>query len=160
MESAGPGVWTEIVPAWLSGIGGILSAILAVCALILAWRTRKGVSNVAHSLNTPIPKPGSSVYDGVQPPVDGWKVDHVTSRKYRLRNVGSTPSTILRFDTVRLREDSDDPVGYSLDLPVTIQPEGTMPFNITRSIVSDSVTVIEVEWETDGQKKVTRYYVD
>lgn len=147
MASSNPELWQVIIPTWLGGVGGILSAAIAGVALTVSWKARTGVHTVAQGLNAPRETESS---------VAGWAVEPQDSRKFLFRNLADHEVSLEAFTTIT---ESDDPVGYAFKVPVIVAAGATLPFFIEKSLASAMVTVLEAVWIDRDVSHSARFYI-
>lgn len=174
-----PDVWGAVVPAWLGGVGGMAAAIVSTIALIKSLKNQGGVETLKSAANAtsgttvystasaiePSPSSGSDSSIEFAPgpslsPVS-WTAWHKTKSQYQLRNdsthTGAT-ATLTGFQDVT--PGGDNAASYHGPLPVTLAANESVPFIIDKSLVSPSVTAIELTWlDSDGTERVRTLYV-
>lgn len=157
---SGTDLWGAVIPAWLGGVGGLAAAIVSSIALVKSLKTQGGVetlkaaanaggitetsaasqSAATDEKNVPSPQPAQSRVS--------WTAWHEARSKYRLRNdsTQSGASAILTgFKDVT--PGGDDAARYEGPLPLELAADDSVPFTIDKSLVSPSVTAIELTWE-------------
>lgn len=174
---SGPDIWGAAVPAWLGGVGGMAAAIVATIALVKSLRTQggvdtlKGAANADQSAEYVEPKNfgeaksagsgsvGPAAPTPKQSPVS-WTAWHETRSKYRLRNDSThTGATANLTGFKDVTPGGDDAAQFHGTLPLLLAANESIPFSIEKSLVSPSVTAIELTWQDDDgtDRKRTLY---
>lgn len=172
---SGPDFWGAVVPAWLGGVGGIAAAVVSTIALIKSLKTQGGVETLKNAANTTATSieasttltaphgseaPEASSTRPSQSPVS-WTAWHEARSKYRLRNDSTNTgasATLTGFQDVT--PGGDDAASYAGPLPVDLAAGESVPFTIDKSLVSPSVTAIELTWtDSDGTERRRTLYI-
>lgn len=148
-------LWGTVVPAWISGVGGLAAAVVSTIALVLSLRTQGGMKTLTDAANvadTDGQTPRATLTPGHTPAVSpvSWTAWQETRHRYRLRNDSihnGASATLASFRDVT--PGGDEAASTAVQLPVTLAANETIPFTIEKSLVSPSVTAIELGW-TDG----------
>lgn len=169
-------IWGAVVPAWLGGVGGIAAAVVSTIALIKSLKTEGGVETLKGAVNAVDGAMGPSATTNVtsagtslamtppsllaQSPVS-WTAWREAKGRYRLRNdstqTGAT-ATLTGFQDVT--PGGDGAATYSGNLPVQLAEGESIPFSIDKSLVSPSVTAIDLDWaDSDGTERKRTIYI-
>lgn len=169
---SGLDIWGAVVPAWLGGVGGLAAAVVSTIALVKSLKTQGGVEtlkgaanaggssetlsaakNAAGETDVPTSAPAQS-------PVS-WTAWHKTRSQYQLRNDSTHNSTVARLTGFRdVTPGGDNAASYHGPLPVELAANESIPFTIERSLVSPSVTAIELTWEdSDSTERKRTLYI-
>ena len=169
-----------VVPAWIGGVGSLTAAVVATVAFIQSRKTQGGVETLKGAANavpdapvspavgaSPTSGSGGTSPDSAAPisssvvsPVS-WTVRHETRSRYRLQNDSTQNGEKARLTGFRdVTPGGDNAANYAGPLPVVLAPKETVPFTIEKSLVSPSVTAIELTWEDeDGTERKRVIYV-
>jgi len=117
--------WSDTAAAWLGGLGGVVSAVIAGWALYRSARAEaRHVEWQLSNERTP----------------EGRR-----SETWRLVNTASgVRAEVVAFENVS--DGSRDALRESAPLPAVIEPGHWLPFNHSRSMVSPNPTVVRVTW--------------
>jgi len=172
-----PDVWGVVVPTWLGGVGGLAAAVVSTIALIKSLKTQGGVETLKSAANaagestapaaatTSVTAPSTAGAKAVPSapalsPVS-WTAWNEGRGRYRLRNDSShtgAPARLTRFRDVT--PGGDGAAVYTGPLPVELQARESVPFIIEKSLISPSVTAIELTWEdADGTERKRTLYI-
>lgn len=163
---SGPDIWGAVVPAWFGGVGGVAAAVVSTIALIKSLKTQGGVETLKGAANAASePSAGSGpVMKPTSPPPQSpvsWTAWHEAKSRYSLRNdsthTGAT-ATLTAFRDVT--PGGDGAASYHGDLPVELAANESVPFTIDKTLVSPSVTAIELAWnDSDGTERKRTIYI-
>jgi len=177
---SGPDIWGAVVPAWIGGIGSLTAAVVATVALVKSLRTQGGVETLKGAANVasvaPAPASVATTSSGVSSSASAtpsvptsppnvspvsWTAWHETRSRYRLRNDSThngATATLTGFRDVT--PDGDNAANYHGSLPVDLAANESVPFSIDKSLVSPSVTAIELTWnDGDGTERKRVIYI-
>ena len=139
--------WADTGPTWLSGIGGVIAALIAGYALYRAIRS--DARHVEWQLSKE-PKPNGRRSEN-------WRLINGTS---------GVRARVLGFENIT-DGGLQDALRSDLALPAVVEPAGWLPFNHSRSMASGYPTVIRVTWQEGPPGRQFRrrhysaiYYVD
>lgn len=175
---SGPDIWGAVVPAWLGGVGGMAAAIVSTIALLKSLRTQggvetlKGAVNADQTIETVAPASVSGTSTSVsgtlgavtvtpsQSPVS-WTAWHESRSKYRLRNDSTHTGAAAKLTGFKdATPGGDNAAQFHGTLPVMLAPNESIPFSIDKSLVSPSVTAIELSWkDEDGTDRKRTLYI-
>lgn len=173
MSHLDPDIWGAVVPAWIGGVGGFIAAVVSAVALVKSLKTQGGVETLKSAANasstsrtqilsqTEAPEAaGMPASSPGQSPVS-WTAWHETRSQYRLLNDSTHTGASATLTGFRdITPGGDDAASYAGPLPVTLAPNETVPFTIDKSLVSPSVTAIELTWEdNDGTERERTLYI-
>ncbi|MBX0301630.1 hypothetical protein K2F54_16795 [Cryobacterium sp. 1639] len=172
-----PDIWGAIVPAWLGGVGGMAAAVVGTIALLKSLKTQGGVETLKSAANavggTAAPPSATSMLSSQSPssgatttaaprqsPVS-WTAWHEARSRYRLRNDSThTGATALLTGFRDVTPGGDGAASYHGELPVTLAANESVPFTIDKSLISPSVTAIELTWaDSDGTERKRTLYI-
>jgi hypothetical protein len=157
-------LWGAVVPAWLGGVGGVAAAIVSTIALVKSLKTQGGVETLkgaANAADTP-----ATLISEIPPSMSerspvSWTAWHESKSAYRLRNDSThtgASATLAGFRDVT--PGGDGAASYGGPLPIDLAPEESVPFTIEKSLVSPSVTAIELTWnDSDGTERKRTLYI-
>ncbi|MCY0903607.1 hypothetical protein [Arthrobacter sp. H14-L1] len=96
----------------------------------------------------------------VQSPVS-WTAWHETRSRYRLRNDSTHSGATAKLTGFRdVTPGGDAAASYQGALPIDLAANESIPFTIDKSLVSPSVTAIELTWEdSDGTERRRTLYI-
>jgi len=168
--------WGTAVPTWLAAIGGIAAAIVAVAGYLASIRNRKGLNTLRDGVSQSLPvdsddqppppdadaPENESVYTPPQDPITRrgrWRANQVDRNRLYAINDASYVCILTGFRDVT--PDGDGAASILIDLPVTVVPGAGVPFRIDKSLVSPSVTAVELQWQAEGSKRsyLTTLYI-
>lgn len=167
-------VWGAVVPAWLGGVGGLAAAIVSTVALVKSLKTQGGVETLRSAANAaggtdsaPHAVSAGGTHDVSAPPAApglspvSWTAWHRTRNQYQLRNDSTHTGAVATLtDFKDATPGGDNAASYHGNLPVQLQPNESIPFTIDKSLVSPSVTAIELTWlDSDGTERTRTLYV-
>jgi hypothetical protein len=173
MSHLDPDIWGAVVPAWIGGVGGLIAAVVSAVALIKSLKTQGGVETLKSAANASstsrtqvLPQSEASGAAGMpaaspgQSPIS-WTAWHETRSRYRLRNDSTPTGASARLTGFKdITPGGDDAASYAGPLPVELAPNESVPFTIDKSLVSPSVTAIELTWEdSDGTERERTLYI-
>jgi hypothetical protein len=138
--------WTDTGPAWLGGIGGILSVIIAAYALFRAIRSE--------ALHVEWQLSNERRTDGRR--TEAWRLVNTTS---------GVSARVIGFEDIS--DGLRDALRGDVPLPADVDPGGWLPFNHSRSMASPYPTIVRVTWQEGRshgwirrRKYVSTLYVD
>ena len=154
--------WGAAVPGWIEAVGGLGSLLVGAVALFLSISARKGVKGIANGLNTDNGTTVSEVHGGLKATGVAhafvlWGVER-DGRHYRLVNRSNThPARVTTATDISDR--SEKAFRLLVQLPITVEPGGSLPFSIEKSLVGAAVTAILLRWTEEdlGERFVTLY---
>lgn len=158
-------LWGTVAPAWISGIGGLAAAIVSTVALVLSLRTQGGVKTLTGAANVadigrPTPATLTTSSAPAVSPVS-WTAWQESKHRYRLRNDSThngASATLTSFRDVT--PGGHEAASTAVQLPVTLAANESIPFTIDKSLVSPSVTAIELGWtDSDGASRTHVLYI-
>ena len=176
---SGLDIWGAIVPAWLGGVGGMAAAAVSTIALIKSLKTQGGVETLksaanavggtaaqltaTNTLSVPSPSSGSAT-EPMPPPLQSpvsWTAWHEARGRYRLRNDSTHTGAAARLTGFRdVTPGGDGSARYHGELPVELAANESVPLTIDKSLVSPSVTAIELTWaDQDGSERKRTLYI-
>lgn len=169
-----------VVPAWIGGVGSIAAAIVAAVALVKSLKTQGGVETLKGAANAGLETtvamsdaPAVSIPAGSKSPRStapssissgspvSWSAWHESRSRYRLRNDSTHTGASARLTGFRdVTPGGDNAASYNGPLPVELGANESVPFVIEKSLVSPSVTAIELTWEdADGAERKRVIYI-
>ncbi|MDJ0358401.1 hypothetical protein [Paenarthrobacter sp. PH39-S1] len=162
-----------MVPAWLGGVGGLAAAVVSTIALVKSIKTEggvetlKGAANAGVAIETPaVPRSAASAGIGMSTPAPArspvsWTAWHESRSRYRLRNDSTHTGAAAKLTGFRdVTPGGDAAASYHGALPVELAANESVPFTIDKSLVSPSVTAIELTWEdSDGTERRHTLYI-
>ena len=170
--------WGTVFPAYLGAVGSIISGIIALVALLVSIQSRGGLRSIQSSLNAAngteivesrsaasnfssagtLTGQASRVTNGevIRAPVL-WGVER-DGRHYRLVNRSTTTAAELTA-AEDVTDGGDGAFQVPLDLPVRVEPGGSLPFSIEKTLVSPAVTAVRITWSEESlePRSVTLY---
>lgn len=158
--SAVTDLWGDAIPAWLGAIGSIAAAVVAAIAIILSIRNRGGLRTLTQAAGD---RGAAADFGGSDSSNDGaarvsWVAWQEQRARYRLRNDSRVATAeLLSFEDVT--PDGDGAASTAVSMPLTLQPMGSIPFTIEKSLVSPAVTAIALDWIENGERKSTTIYI-
>lgn len=158
-------LWGTVVPAWISGVGGLAAAIVSTIALVLSVRTQGGVKTLAGAANVAdtAARPAATLTTDPAPAVSpvSWTAWQEMKHRYRLRNDSTHNGASAILTSFRdVTPGGDEAASTEVQLPVTLAANETIPFTIEKSLVSPSVTAIELGWtDSDGSARTRVLYI-
>lgn len=155
-------IWGAVIPAWLGGVGGLAAAIVSTIALIKSLKTQGGVETLkeaANAVETPVAAISEPKSSSARSPVS-WTAWHESKSTYRLRNDSIHTAASAKLTMFRdVTPGGDNAASYGGPLPIELAADESVPFTIEKSLVSPSVTAIELTWNDadDTERKRTLY---
>lgn len=147
------------------------AAIVSTIALVKSLKTQGGVETLKLAANAATADVSVTGQTGhvaeaslgdppAQSPVS-WTAWHETRSRYRLRNDSThtgASATLTGFRDVT--PDGDGAASFHGHLPVELAANESVPFTIDKSLVSPSVTAIELTWnDSDGTERRRVLYI-
>ena len=169
---SGLDLWSAVIPAWLGRVGGLAAAVVGTIALVKSVKTQggvetlKGAANAGGNSETLSPSSNAAGETALptshpaQSPVT-WTAWHKTRSQYQLRNDSTHNGAVARLTGVRdVTPGGDNAASYHGPLPVDLAANESVPFTIDKSLVSPSVTAIELTWEdSDSTERKRTLYI-
>ena len=169
---SGLDLWSAVIPAWLGGVGGLAAAVVSTIALLKSLKTQGGVETLKGAANAggisqtlSAAKNAAGVTDAPmsaspQSPVT-WTAWHKARSQYQLRNDSTFNGAAARLTGFRdVTPGGDNAASYHGTLPVKLAANESIPFTIDKSLVSPSVTAIELTWEdSDSTERKRTLYI-
>ncbi|WP_138445257.1 hypothetical protein [Sinomonas susongensis] len=168
-----PDIWGAVVPAWIGGVGSLIAAAVSAVALIKSLKTQGGVETLKGAANAgitagtgqgsqkePFDGTGTATPADTQSPVS-WTAWHEARSQYRLRNDSTHTGASAKLTQLKdVTPGGDGAASFHGTLPVQLAPNESIPFTIDKSLVSPSVTAIELGWEdSDGTERTRTLYI-
>lgn len=161
-------IWGAVVPAWLGGVGGMAAAVVSTIALVKSLRTQGGVETLRSAANAEMSSVSVVTPVGAEPEVVdrprpttrspvSWTAWQESKTHYRLRNDSTNTgarATLIGFADVT--PDGDGAAVYHGHLPVVLEAGESVPFTISKSFVSPSVTAVGLTWKDASDETHTR----
>ncbi|MFF5794508.1 hypothetical protein ACFY5D_20895 [Paeniglutamicibacter sp. NPDC012692] len=86
-----------------------------------------------------------------------WTAWHEAKNRYRLRNDSTHTGASAKLTGFRdVTPGGDNAARYDGTLPLELAADETVPFTIDKSLVSPSVTAIELTWEDSDETELRR----
>jgi hypothetical protein len=133
--------WLDTGPAWLGGIGGILSVLIAVYALFSARR-----ANENHVVWQPSNEP---------------REDGRTSAQWRIVNQTDNVDAHIVGVADVTQDGVQDAIRNDLhSIADVIAPRGWIPLHVERSLASGYPTIVSISWQEapNGKRKRKRIF--
>jgi hypothetical protein len=133
--------WSDTGPAWLGGLGGILSVLIAVYALASARR-----ANEAHVVWQPSNEP---------------REDGRASAQWRIVNQSDNVDAHIVDVSDITQDGAQDAIRNDLDaIADVIAPRGWIPLHVDRSLASGYPTIVSITWREapTGKRARKRIY--
>lgn len=156
-------IWGAVIPAWLGGIGGLAAAVVSTIALIKSLKTQGGVETLkgaANAADIPVAAISQTPKSSFAKSPVSWTAWHESRSTYRLRNDSTHTGASAKLTMFRdVTPGGDSAASYGGPLPIELAADESVPFTIEKSLVSPSVTAIELTWNDsdDTERKRTLY---
>lgn len=165
-------IWGEVVPAWLSGVGGLAAAVVSAIALVKSVKTQGGVETLKSAANAESspevlvnpPQAGNDVRAATLTPSHSpvsWTAWQRSRSQYQLRNDSTHTGATAKLTGFRdVTPGGGAAASYEGPLPVELAANESVPFSIKKSLATPSVTAIELTWEdSDGTDRRRTLYI-
>ena len=161
------------MPAWIGGVGGLAAAVVSAIALVKSLKTQGGVETLKGAANAGVtvetaaaPRSAASAGTGMPAPAPAqspvsWTAWHEARSRYRLRNDSTHNGAVAKLTGFKdVTPGGDAAASFHGTLPVELAANESVPFTIDKSLVSPSVTAIELTWEdSDGTERTRTLYI-
>ncbi len=121
--------WRDTAPTWISGVGGIMGALAAVIALLVAFRADDEHVNWVTSV-TKVSAKGSPL---------AYNIVNSSRRTVAL-------VTVVNDVTVEKRPEVPSAVDIKVHGSYEVMPGGGFPLGLSRSMANIAPTVLEITW--------------
>lgn len=157
-------LWGAVIPAWLGGVGGLAAAVVSTIALVKSLKTQGGVETLKEAANA-AEAPAAMISETPPPTSErspvSWTAWQQSKSAYRLRNDSTHTGASAMLTGFRdVTPGGDGAASYGGPLPVDLAAGESVPFTIEKSLVSPSVTAIELTWnDSDGTERKRTLYI-
>ena len=155
-------LWGVVIPGWIASVGGLASTILALLALVLSQKNRGGLETIKDvkkleqqslAVSGNVEASGSGTVTAVgQPRFVTWEIKPGRSGRYKLVNSSRESANLDGLGVM----DENGNINALRNIPKTIplQPGQSVPFQIDKSLLSPTLTAVQVS-SNDGNGAIT-----
>ena len=154
--------WGVVIPGWIAAFGGLASAVVGISALVISGKNRGGLEAIKNVKNREQQTPalagnveasgsGTATIVG-HPPFVTWEIKPGRRGRYKLVNSSSQSANLDGLGVM----DGNGDINELRSIPKTIplQPGQSVPFQIDKSLLSPTLTAVQVS-SNDGNGAIT-----
>ena len=150
--------WGVVIPGWIASVGGLASTFLALLALVISQKNRGGLETIKDVKNREqqsLAVSGNAEFSGAgtatavgQPHSVTWEIRRGRRGRYKLVNISNESVNLDALGLVDGNGDIEEL--WKTAKTILLKPGAGVPFQINKSLLSPTLTAVQVS-SNDGK---------